>query len=261
MATAYEIIQQLRANGLNLQPLNQALQQIQQGQIQYQKQQYQQGQVMQRKMFMDKLQNQQKMAQQQNQSMQPTAQSNQQNQNPEVQKNRMLNVAYLLLKFVNKDNTLKNVMDDVNAFLAANEGNQENEEAAPAAEQGGGKEERTIEGGNDDGSLDDENAADLDGDGVVTDAERSNYENFLVSKTTPALENYLASKLSDSDPDEAEDFKLAQVAGTLMKGVTESGVQQAMTAVQDTPQAAPTARKPSSPFSMNPFDMKGPTPL
>lgn len=167
----------------------------------------------------------------------PTQQAEQQQKN----ENHLINMANMM-RLAMQGRTLAELMNEY----------QEHKHKAK------GKEHR-MEGSNDDGTLDDEMLADLDGDGNVSAFERERFENFLVTK------------VEETQPAYAKEYRDAEETGDLMNGATagaEKFVEQVASQLNNdavSPDAAPVeaasepvAKKPSSPFS-NPFSTK-PTP-
>lgn len=158
----------------------------------------------------------------------PAQQAEQQRKN----ENHLINMANMM-SLAMKGRTLAELMSEY----------QEHKHTAEGKEHG-------FKGDNNDGSLDDEMSADLDGDGNVSAFERDRFENFLVTK------------VEEIKPAYAQEYRAAEENGDLMEGAT-AGAEQFMEQVasqlnNDVAAPEPVAKKASSPFS-NPFPTK-PTP-
>lgn len=181
------------------------------------------------------------------------SQPQQQRYTDQQKMNQAMNIASMVNKLIKQGHKLADLMVAANQFMMQARQDQEQNRASAPEHKGKGK-EHTKEGANNDGSMDDEFLADVDGDGVVTDFERKNLENFLVTK------------VQEKEPTfNAESFREAQENGERMEG-SELGAKQLMvhmiTNPRDTLNAAQTAvdiasgNTPKKSSLPNPFPMK-----
>lgn len=171
-----------------------------------------------------------------------TQQQRQNTQEEDKEKNQLMNIANvvnLLVMQSDDDYTLDKMMQEAEQYMMDAQGN----EGEPKHKAKG--QEKSIGGSNnDDGNESDEESADVDSDGFVTDEERENFENFLVTKLEKTDIKFNVGE-----------FRAAQEAGEPMPGA-EAGAKNISPQVDQVVQDSVTAAAKNTNSNFNPLNMK-----
>lgn len=171
----------------------------------------------------------------------------QQRYNEQQKNNQAMNIALMVNKLITQGHKLSDLMTAATQFLMQARMDEQENMSSGHEHKAKGK-EHSKEGANNDGSSDDEFLADVDGDGVVTDFERKNLENFLVTK------------VQENEPTfKVETFKIAQESGEPMEGAEAAAKELVRHVLESSPSAAATQAATPKKSALSPFPMK-PTP-